>query len=56
MLHDFLIANRSDLIRRCRQKVAARRAPHATPAEPEHGVPLFLEQVTDMLAECGQAR
>lgn len=50
MLHEFLIANRSELIRRCRGKVAARRAPHATPAELEHGVPLFLDQVTDMLA------
>jgi hypothetical protein len=50
MLHEFLIANRSELIRRCRGKVAARRAPHATPAELEHGVPLFLDQVTAMLA------
>jgi len=54
MLHEFLIANRSELIRRCRGKVAARRAPHATPAELEHGVPLFLDQVTDMLAHPGR--
>ena len=50
MLHEFLSANRVELIRRCREKVAARRAPQATPAELEHGVPLFLDQVTDMLA------
>ena len=51
MLHDFLSANRSELIRRCRAKAAARRAPHATPPELEHGVPLFLDQVTDMLGQ-----
>ncbi len=49
MLHEFLVANRSELIRRCRAKVAVRRAPHTTPPELEHGVPLFLDQLTDML-------
>jgi len=49
MLHDFLIANRAELIDRCRSKVAARRAPRATPAELEHGIPLFLEQLIGML-------
>jgi signal transduction histidine kinase len=50
MLHDFLTSNRSELIERCRLKVASRRAPRATPAELEHGVPLFLDQLTAMLA------
>jgi signal transduction histidine kinase len=49
MLHDFLQANRSDLIDRCRSKVAARRAPLATPAELTHGIPIFLDQLTRML-------
>ena len=50
MLHEFLIANRSELLHRCRKKVAARRAPQATPPELEHCVPLFLDQLTEMLA------
>jgi signal transduction histidine kinase len=49
MLHDFLVANRSDIIDRCREKVLKRRAPRATPAELEHGVALFLDQFTRML-------
>jgi signal transduction histidine kinase len=49
MLQDFLKTHRSELIDRCRVKVAQRRAPRATPAELEHGVPLFLDQLTEML-------
>jgi signal transduction histidine kinase len=49
MLREFLTANRSELINRCRARVASRRAPRATPAELEHGVPLFLEQLIEML-------
>ena len=49
MLREFLKANRSELIDRCRAKVAMRRAPRATPAELEHGVPLFVDQLTEML-------
>ena len=51
MLHEFLIANRQTLIDRCRRKVAARRTPRPTPAELEYGIPLFLTQLTEMLAE-----
>ena len=54
MLHEFLIANRAELIRRCFARVAARRAPQATPPELEHGVPLFLDQITDMFARPAQ--
>jgi signal transduction histidine kinase len=49
MLRDFLTANGPELVARCRAKVAKRRAPCATPAELESGVPLFLEQLTRML-------
>jgi signal transduction histidine kinase len=49
MLRDFLTENRPELIERCRAKVAKRRAPRATPDELEHGVPLFLAQLTQML-------
>jgi signal transduction histidine kinase len=49
MLHEFLSDNRADLIDRCRLKVAQRRAPRADDVELEHGIPLFLDQLTDTL-------
>src|SRR5688572_28383573 len=49
MLHEFLSANRAELIRRCRSRVGARSSPPVTPLELEHGVPRFLEQLVDAL-------
>jgi len=49
MLHEFLTANKADLIARCRVKVAQRRAPQATELELEHGIPLFLSQLITTL-------
>jgi signal transduction histidine kinase len=49
MLHEFLSANRDDLIDRCRLKVVQRRAPKATDAEIEHGIPHFLDQLIKTL-------
>ena len=49
MLHEFLKTHRSELIERCRAKVLDRRSPRATPGELEFGVPLFLDQLTQML-------
>jgi len=49
MLHEFLTANRDDIVARTRVKVAARSAPRATHAELEHGVSLFLDQLTETL-------
>ena len=49
MLHEFLTENRSDLIDRCRLKVAQRRAPKPTDAEIEHGIPHFLDQLVKTL-------
>jgi len=49
MLHEFLNANRAELIRRCRSKVGRRSSPPATPLELEHGVPRFLEQLVEEL-------
>jgi len=49
MLHEFLETNRTEVIDRCRQKVARRTAPKATDAEREHGVPLFLDQLIETL-------
>ena len=49
MLHEFLTANRVELIERCGLKVAQRFAPKPTHAELEHGIPLFLDQVIKTL-------
>jgi signal transduction histidine kinase len=49
MLHEFLTANRDELITRCQAKVTARRSPPRFDAELDHGVPVFLDQLIDTL-------
>ena len=49
MLHEFIAANREEIIRRCRAKVATRSIPPPTEAEIDHGVPVFLDQLVDAL-------
>ena len=49
MLHEFIAFNRDEIIRRCRAKVATRSFPSPTDAELDHGVPLFLDQLTEVL-------
>jgi hypothetical protein len=49
MLHEFLLSHRRDLVRKCREKVAARFAPSDTPDVVDHGVPLFIQQLIDAL-------
>jgi len=49
MLHEFVSANRDELIKRCRGKVADRFAPAKIPPAIDHGVPLFLRQLVEML-------
>ena len=49
MLHEFLTANRDELIERCCLKVAQRPAPKPTRNELEHGIPLFLDQLIKTL-------
>jgi len=49
MMHEFLSAQREELIARCLAKVAQRSAPKATDAENEHGIPLFLDQLIKTL-------
>ena len=51
MLHEFLTANRDELVRRCREKVAKRPAPLPTVVELEHGIPLFLDQLIGTLRQ-----
>jgi signal transduction histidine kinase len=48
MLHDFLQANREELISRTSAKASA-RSPSASPGELENGVPLFLAQLRETL-------
>ena len=49
MLHEFLSANRADLILRCHVKVARRVAPKAGAANLDHGIPRFLDQLIKTL-------
>lgn len=49
MLSEFLAARRDAVIDATRRRVAARRYPAASPAEIEHGVPLFLTQLEQTL-------
>jgi hypothetical protein len=49
MLYEFLDANRTELIDRCRAKVALRPAPHPTSDGMTHGIPLFLGQLIETL-------
>ncbi|MCA1582283.1 MAG: HAMP domain-containing histidine kinase [Acidobacteria bacterium] len=49
MLNEFLIANRAELIERCRLKVAQRPDPGVTEGELRHGIPLFLDQLIKTL-------
>ena len=49
MLHEFIEVHRDQIIGRCRAKVAARSAPPPTAAEIDHGVPVFLRQLSEAL-------
>jgi signal transduction histidine kinase len=49
VLHEFLTSQRAALIELCRSKVVKRRAPRATDAQLEHGIPLFLDQLIKTL-------
>jgi signal transduction histidine kinase len=49
MLHEFLALNQSELVELCRARVLNRSAPRPTAAELEDGVPLFLQQLIDLL-------
>jgi signal transduction histidine kinase len=49
MLHDFIKANRADLIAQCGAMVAARTKPEPTDIDLTHGIPIFLDQLIDAL-------
>lgn len=50
MMHKFLIANRAELIARCRAKVAKRAPLGMREEELQHGVTIFLDQLIKTLA------
>lgn len=45
VLHDFIVANRDEIIARVRRRVRERATPKLTEANLQHGVPLFLTQL-----------
>ena len=49
MLFEFITLNREEIIKRCRAKVAMRSMPLPSETEINHGVPLFLDQLVEML-------
>jgi signal transduction histidine kinase len=49
MLHEFIAVNRDEIIARTRGRVLARAWPAVSPRELEHGVPLFLAQLSETL-------
>lgn len=53
MLYEFITFNRDEIIRRCRAKVAARSMPPPSESELDHGVPLFLDQLVELLQSGG---
>jgi hypothetical protein len=49
VLHEFLIASRSDILALSRAKLAARQIPTPTESELAEGLPLFLDQLISIL-------
>ncbi len=49
MLHKFLASNHKDLIQRCRSKAKLRFEPSLDRETIDHGVPMFLKQLEDIL-------
>lgn len=49
MLFEFIVANREDIIRRTGERVRGRAWPSVSSREIEHGVPLFLTQLSETL-------
>jgi diguanylate cyclase (GGDEF)-like protein len=50
-LHEFLVANRAELIERSRARVNGRSVPTPTDSELTNGVPLFLDQLIGILRD-----
>ena len=50
-LHEFLVANRAEVLERSRAKIAGRSVPTPTDAELKNGLPLFLDQLIGILRD-----
>src|SRR5687767_12306224 len=50
MLHEFLTANREEILRRTRARVATRAAPRPTHEELALGIPLFFDELIVILS------
>jgi hypothetical protein len=48
MLHEFLKTNRAQLIERCQAKAAKRAPSNTRPADSQHGIPQFLDQLIEV--------
>lgn len=48
-LHDFIVANRDEIIERARRRVSSRTAARASDTKLEHGIPIFLTQLVSAL-------
>lgn len=51
MLSEFIAQHRQEILDLTRQKVLIRMAPRPTESELEHGIPLFLDQLIEVLKE-----
>jgi signal transduction histidine kinase len=49
MLHEFIVANRELILSRSRSKLVKRHIPAPTEMELKHGLPIFLDQLTNIL-------
>jgi signal transduction histidine kinase len=49
MLHEFVTTYRTEIIARAREKLTARPWPSVSAEELDHGVPLFLDQLSEVL-------
>jgi hypothetical protein len=49
MLHEFISSKRAEIIAKTRVKVKARKAPSVTDAELTQGIPLFFDQLIEIL-------
>jgi len=56
MLHEFITANRTDIIRRCQEKAHHRLVAARSNAPIAEGVPMFLDQLVDELRRDTPAR
>jgi signal transduction histidine kinase len=56
MMHEFLIANRAELERLCRDKVSARPDRSANKRQLEQGIPMFLDQLIRTLQAESQGK